>query len=89
MKAVKLKIIGDVQGVFYRHYTQKEAKKLGIAGWTKNEHDGSVTIVAQGSEEAVTNIIEWAKVGSPMATVEKVEIKEIAVDEGLKGFIVK
>lgn len=89
MIAKKITVTGDVQGVFYRHYTKKEATKLGLVGWTRNEHDGSVTIFAQGEEDKVNFLVEWAKTGSPMATVEKVETEETEVDANLKGFTVK
>ncbi len=89
MKAVKVTVKGDVQGVFYRHHTKKEAQKLGLAGWAKNEQDGSVTIFAQGEETEIEKMIDWAKDGSPMATVEKVEVVDADITEGLKGFTAK
>lgn len=89
MKAVKITVTGDVQGVFYRHHTKAEAQKLGLAGWAKNEQDGSVTIFAQGDEKAVENLVEWTKEGSPMARVEKVVVTSTDITEGLEGFTAK
>lgn len=89
MRAVRIKITGDVQGVFYRHNAKKTADSLKILGWTKNEHDGSVTVVAQGEEDSITRMIEWSREGSPMATVSDVKIENIDTDESLKGFEIR
>jgi acylphosphatase len=58
-------------------------------GWTKNEHDGSVTIFAQGDPAQLKKLVDWAHEGSPMSTVEKVDVQTTAPEEGLKGFSVK
>lgn len=88
MIAKKICVEGDVQGVFFRHYARKEAEKLGLSGWIKNEYDGSVTIFAQGDEEKLLELAEWAKEGSPMAKVENVEVNEEEI-QNLKGFTIK
>jgi acylphosphatase len=76
MKAYTLKISGEVQGVFYRHHAKKEAQKLGLAGWAKNEHDGTVTLFIQGEEGLLAKMIAWSKEGSPLAEVEEVVVLE-------------
>lgn len=88
-KAFFIKITGDVQGVNFRYFTQKEAQKLNLSGWARNEHDGSVLIFVQGEEEVANKMIEWAREGSPMAEVEKVDVEEVEVDDNLRGFSVK
>lgn len=89
MKAVLIKVLGDVQGVSYRYWTKKEATSLEILGWTKNEADGSVAIFAQGEDGQIGKLIEWAKEGSPMSTVEKVEVEDAELDLSIRGFEVK
>lgn len=88
MKAVIIKVRGDVQGVNFRYWAKKIAEKIGVMGWTKNEHDGTVTIFAQGEPEKIEKMIDWANEGSPMSTVEKTEVIE-AEEEILSGFQVK
>lgn len=88
-RAYKVKVIGDVQGVFFRHYTQKIAKKLGIDGWVRNEPDGSVTIFAQGDPDLVKKLINWAHEGSPMATVQDVIVEAAEKDENISGFSIR
>lgn len=89
MEAIKIKISGDVQGVSYRFWANKAAKKIGVAGWAKNDHDGSVTILAQGEKEALSKMIAWTKEGSPLSTVAEITVEEAEPIEGLKGFSVK
>ena len=47
---LKIHVTGKVQGVSYRQAAKKIAGQLGIAGYARNETDGSVTLEAEGSE---------------------------------------
>lgn len=76
MKRVKITVIGDVQGVFYRHNAKKEADILGVQGWCRNESDGNVYLVAEGEDKAVDKFVKWARVGSPISTVADIEVVE-------------
>ena len=71
-----LRISGRVQGVGFRMYMQREAQKLGVDGWVRNRHDGSVEAMVQGSEEAVGAIVEWARHGPRSAKVVDLKIDE-------------
>lgn len=75
MKRVELKIIGRVPGVFFRQTTKKEAEKLGVFGWARNEADGSVKIVVEGEKTALERLIAWAENDTELAKVEKVEVE--------------
>jgi len=75
MKRIHLIIHGLVQGVFFRYNTMKEANRLGLKGYAKNLSDGTVEVVAEGSEDNLDRLIEFCKVGSEMANVNKVEVK--------------
>ncbi|BCX14351.1 MAG: acylphosphatase [Patescibacteria group bacterium] len=71
-KKVEIFVSGRVQGVFFRAFILKKARELGLFGWVGNLKDGRVKIVAQGEKEALEKLIEYAKVGSPLARVSKV-----------------
>ena len=74
-KRVAVLVSGIVQGVFYRDYINKKAKKLGITGFIKNEADGRVLAVAEGEEEKLKEFVRWVKRGPLLAQVEKIEVK--------------
>lgn len=69
-----LRIHGRVQGVGFRHYMAREARKRGITGWVRNRVDGSVEAIVQGPREAVDGIITWARHGPPSAQVTRVDV---------------
>jgi acylphosphatase len=83
----RLLIIGRVQGVGFRYSMERKARGLGVTGWVKNRHDGSVEAMVQGSAEAVAAITEWARRGPPGATVTDLEESEGGGDYG--GFETK
>lgn len=65
---------GRVQGVFFRAYTQDEARRHKITGWVKNRYDGKVEAVFEGEENNVKALIDWTHTGPPYARVENVEV---------------
>ena len=71
-----LAISGRVQGVGYRFYMQRKARELGLTGWVRNRHDGSVEAMIQGSPEGVEAMTAWARRGPPSAAVTDVRIAE-------------
>ena len=74
-KRVQLFIRGRVQGVFFRAATQREARRLGIVGWVKNRNDGSIELVAEGEEESIKELVNWAGHGPSAARVENVDVR--------------
>lgn len=81
MKRVHVFISGKVQGVWFRSYTEAEAKKLGVKGWVRNLPDGRVEAVFEGEDEAVDKMVAWCYKGSPYSKVEDVEV----IEEPYKG----
>ena len=77
MRRVSLVITGRVQGVFYRKEAQREAQKLGLGGFVRNEPDGSVYAEAEGSETQVGALIRWCRRGPAHARVEDVRVTEM------------
>ncbi len=72
-KRVEATVYGRVQGVYFRQSTQQAAKKLGLVGWTANQADGTVRVVAEGDENALTQLLDYLQQGPPAAQVERVE----------------
>lgn len=74
--AKHLRITGRVQGVGFRYHMIRAARELGITGWVRNRHDGSVEAMIQGSPAAVAAMIAWTQRGPPGAAVTDVRIAE-------------
>jgi acylphosphatase len=74
--AKHLNIHGRVQGVGFRDAMRWEADRLGVTGWVRNRRDGTVEAVVAGSAAAVTEIVQWAHRGPPVAQVTRVVIAE-------------
>ena len=53
---------GTVQGVGFRYTVRGYAVGLGLTGWVKNLPDGKVEIFAEGTKEAIEELL--AKLGS-------------------------
>jgi acylphosphatase len=79
---------GDVQGVFFRDATQKEASSRGVAGWVTNRPDGTVEAVFEGDPEAVDGMVAFAREGSRGADVDQVDVED-EEPEGLSDFDVR
>ncbi len=88
MVHINIKIFGDVQGVFFRHFAWLKAGELGITGFARNEPDGTVYMEAEGDEKALSNFLEWSKHGPESAKVEKVESLPGDV-KGFSDFVIK
>ena len=71
-----LRIFGRVQGVGFRYYMRREARRRGVSGWVRNRNDGSVEAMVQGPREAVDGLVDWARKGPPSARVTDVQVSE-------------
>lgn len=52
---------GTVQGVGFRYTTVNIAQRFNVAGWVRNEPDGSVTCVAEGQPEELDKFVAAIK----------------------------
>ncbi len=89
MKALRLKITGIVQGVWFRASTKETADRLGVYGWVRNAGDGSVEVHAQGDERSVDMLHQWCHRGPAGARVEQVEAEEAMPEKGIVGFSIR
>ncbi|UVK38103.1 acylphosphatase [Mesorhizobium sp. AR10] len=85
-KAVQVRVHGRVQGVGYRLWARDEAISLGLAGWVRNEQDGTVTALIAGTEAAVSTMIARLWQGPESASVSKVDAEEFDAGSLPAGF---
>ena len=79
---------GRVQGVFFRDSVRSAAEREGVAGWVRNNRDGSVEAVFEGDPDAVGRLVALCREGPPGAQVEEVDVRDEA-EEGLAGFRIR
>ncbi len=60
---------GKVQGVYYPASTQEQAQALGLTGWVRNLPNGDVEFEAQGRQEQLDTLLQWARRGPARAQV--------------------
>ncbi|AKI97275.1 acylphosphatase [Kosmotoga pacifica] len=77
MKTYRLLISGLVQGVGFRYFVYRKAKKFGITGYVRNTEDGRVEIYASGPEDSLLNFIEIVSRGPVYADVRAFEKEEL------------
>jgi acylphosphatase len=78
---------GHVQGVFFRGSARDRARSLGVAGWARNNPDGTVEAVFEGPGERVESMVAWCRRGPAGADVRGVEV-EWGEPRGEDGFSV-
>lgn len=72
---VRIRIIGRVQGVFFRQEMKHRADSLNVKGWVRNREDGSVEAVLEGEKQEIESLIEFSKRGPSRALVTDVKVK--------------
>ena len=81
----RVRVHGHVQGVFFRETTRRLAERHGVAGWVRNNRDGTVEAVFEGEPEAVERLVDFCRSGPRGASVVRVEVFDETV-EGCEGF---
>jgi acylphosphatase len=76
--ARRLRVYGKVQGVFYRAWAIETARSLGINGWVRNRLDGTVEILAVGTEADIALLVERCREGPPAARVDDIVVEDTA-----------
>lgn len=72
MERLTLTIAGQVQGVGLRYAVCARARELGISGWVRNNADGSVGVVAEGTPESLRAFFNWCYTGVRSARVDAI-----------------
>ena len=67
---------GRVQGVFFRDFTRRHARRLGLVGMARNLSGGStVEVVSEGPRAALEELLTELRQGPPGADVRRVDVR--------------
>jgi acylphosphatase len=50
---------------------------MGVTGWVRNQMDGSVEVLVQGSPKQLVDMCLWLREGMPAALVDEFEVTEL------------
>lgn len=73
--AHRLMIVGKVQGVGFRDWTVRSARRLGLNGWVRNRRDGSVEVLVVGPASDVGLLLASVRRGPPQSRVDAVTVE--------------
>jgi acylphosphatase len=86
IQARRFLVRGRVQGVGFRWFVEREAAILGVAGWVRNNFDGTVEVLAMGSREQLAGMRSRLQEGPRAARVDNVEESGAEPVKGLNSF---
>jgi acylphosphatase len=87
---LKALVHGRVQGVYYRAFTARIAKSLGLKGYVRNTiGTGDVEIEAEGDKHKLEEFLNQLKIGPPEALIENIETKWSDYEGKYLGFDVR
>lgn len=90
MKELRLiQIHGKVQGVGYRFFATRVARRMGLKGWIQNMRDGSVEAAVEGEKQAIDEWLEELKEGPRYAEVTSIDQETKEFSGRLADFDVK
>ncbi|TMC38645.1 MAG: acylphosphatase [Chloroflexi bacterium] len=75
MERLHATVHGDVQGVGFRYFVQRKARDLGLAGWVRNNADGTVELVAEGARDKLEDLRRAVEDGPRTAQVDRVDVQ--------------
>ena len=78
MSSRRYRVTGRVQGVGFRYFVWREAEALGVDGWVRNRADGTVEVLARGTNEELDRLRDRIQEGPRMSRVTSISV----IDEG-------
>jgi len=69
---LNIRVLGDVQGVNFRDNTQKKARAIGVAGFVRNEPDGTVYLEAESDRPTLDRFVDWLQNSPGVSKVDHV-----------------
>ena len=64
---------GLVQGVGFRYFVMECAQRIGVVGWVRNRFNGTVEVLAEGTQGELDNLVKDLQRGSRSSNVTQVK----------------
>ena len=88
LRRARVVVRGRVQAVGFRATARSRARSLGLAGWVRNNVDGTLEAELEGPSARVELLLDWFGRGPRGARVDEVRI-EWSEPVGEQGFTVR
>ena len=88
-KELECIVRGKVQMVMFRDFVQRNARNLRLVGRVRNMKDGTVHVIAQGSEDVLHDFLRRLSKGSLLAKVDFISVCWRAPKDTYEGFIIE
>lgn len=72
---LSVKVYGVVQGVGFRYFAQREARRLRVNGFVRNLPDGTVEALGVGRQENLEAWLELLRQGPAASVVSNVQFR--------------
>ena len=82
-------VVGSVQGVGFRYFVVEQAQFLALHGYVRNDSNGDVEVVAQGTRSALEHLLVLLRQGPAAAQVHEVHTTWRAPTEHVSGFHIR
>jgi len=89
IQARRYLVRGRVQGVGFRWFVEREAHVLQVAGWVRNNPDGTVEVLAQGTRDQLAGLHSRLREGPRAARVDEVEATDAEPAPGMASFQIR
>jgi acylphosphatase len=83
------RVEGRVQGVGFRAFVLRQARRLGLDGWVRNETDGAVAVEAEGEAATLEAFEGRLREGPPAARVARIDARSVPAGVEGTGFEVR
>ena len=88
-RRVHVRVTGVVQGVGFRFFVCRAARKMGLVGYVRNRPDGSVELEAEGESSCVSALVDSVGSGPPGARVGNTSVRSRPVEGSETGFDIR
>jgi len=90
LTSVQVIVYGYVQGVFFRAFAARRATELGLTGYVRNLPGGeAVEVNSEGERKQLQELIDYLKVGTLGAKVERIDINWSEYTGGYSNFSIR